>query len=1205
MTLRSPLALSAALAGLLASCAGGEPDAVSTAPSSSRRTSAYYDAYQEAPAVAQVTAAPAKGTVASVDAKRGTPRFLWASQGELPPASVVASNKARGGSPAAAAALWHLEQHAAAYGLSPEALGSVEVALVHDTGRGAITVRLRQRVGGVEVYRTQMGVLLNRDYSLIALTGDLHPAARSTKTAPGPFRLTEADAIRSAIADVTGDGPDFLAPAGLRGGYLFYGGSGLSRPARAKKILFALPDRLVPAYLADTSVKEASGTHGFLHVFAADDGRLLYRQSIDDDAAFQYRVWADTAGAHKPADGPIADSTPHPTGNPDGYTPGYTTPSLISIDGFNHPPGGGPGDPWLPDSATVTTGNNVDAYADINDPDGFTPGDLRATTTGTRTFDRTYNTAQAPNSSPDQIMASVAHLFYVNNWLHDFYYDSGFNEVAGNAQSNNFGRGGVGGDPIHAEAQDASGTDNANMQTPPDGVSPTMQMYRFLGNGLHLDGTIDNLIVAHEWGHYLHHRLVECGGSSCGAMSEGWGDFVALSMAISEGDDLNRVYPMSAYATQTIYENAAYFGIRRYPYSNDHQKSPLTFRYVRNGVTLPPGIPVNTLFAGNPNWESHNAGEIWCAILFEGLGDLIGQSRGPTPRYSFDQAKRRMADYIVAGMIAAPVEPNFVEQRDAILGAAAAADPQDFILLATAFARRGFGSGAIAPPAGSADGSPVTENYQVTGVMTFDGITIDDSAHSCDDDGILDVGEVGRVTVRIKNTGAAALTNTRVKVTSQTTGVQTPDGDTAMFAATQPFQTATATVNIRLDESGSVPNKIRLQLQLTDSTAALASVTATAEATVNRDVHDDSSRTDDVESPRPVWTSPGTAWERKVSTQGGSTVWFIPDIAVPADETLVSPPIRVAATGNFTLSWRQRFSFEFSGGLNFDGGVVEVSTDDGVTWNDISMFGNPGYNGMLAGGGLNPLQGRNAYVQTSSGYPAFSSATANLGTSLAGRTIRVRFRLGTDLNTGADGWELDDITVAGTDNTPFPTTSTDAGTCLVGQRPIANAGTDLTVFSGQLVTLDGTLSSDPENTALTYQWSQATGVVVQLQDARTAHASFTAPTVTQIRTLEFRLIVTDTDNRVSLPDSVRVTIMPGQPDAGMPDAGVDAGVDAGPPDGPGPDAAGPDAAGPDAGEPLPPEDDGCCSTSNRNAPSSVLLALGLAAALGRRRRRRE
>ena len=48
--------------------------------------------------------------------------------------------------------------------------------------------------------------------------------------------------------------------------------------------------------------------------------------------------------------------------------------------------------------------------------------------------------------------------------------------------------------------------------------------------GSQYDGTQDNTIIAHEWGHYWHHRLVQCGGQQCGGMSEGWGDFVAISM---------------------------------------------------------------------------------------------------------------------------------------------------------------------------------------------------------------------------------------------------------------------------------------------------------------------------------------------------------------------------------------------------------------------------------------------------------------------------------------------------------------------------------------------------------------------------------------------------------------------------------------------------------------------------------------------------
>src|SRR3546814_7989277 len=63
----------------------------------------------------------------------------------------------------------------------------------------------------------------------------------------------------------------------------------------------------------------------------------------------------------------------------------------------------------------------------------------------------------------------------------DWWYDHGFDEQAGNAQTSNYGRGGVEGDAISAQGQDSSGRNNANMATPADGGSPTMQMYLFDG----------------------------------------------------------------------------------------------------------------------------------------------------------------------------------------------------------------------------------------------------------------------------------------------------------------------------------------------------------------------------------------------------------------------------------------------------------------------------------------------------------------------------------------------------------------------------------------------------------------------------------------------------------------------------------------------------------------------------------------------------
>ena len=63
-------------------------------------------------------------------------------------------------------------------------------------------------------------------------------------------------------------------------------------------------------------------------------------------------------------------------------------------------------------------------------------------------------------------------LFYTCNEIHDLFYRYGFNEISGNFQEHNQGRGGLGGDAVVAMAQDGSGMNNANFATPPDGSRP-------------------------------------------------------------------------------------------------------------------------------------------------------------------------------------------------------------------------------------------------------------------------------------------------------------------------------------------------------------------------------------------------------------------------------------------------------------------------------------------------------------------------------------------------------------------------------------------------------------------------------------------------------------------------------------------------------------------------------------------------------------
>jgi len=75
--------------------------------------------------------------------------------------------------------------------------------------------------------------------------------------------------------------------------------------------------------------------------------------------------------------------------------------------------------------------------------------------------------------------------------------------------------------------------------------------------------------------------------------------------------------------------------------------------------------------------------------------------------------------------------------------------------------------------------------------------------------------------------------------------------------------------------------------------------------------------------------------------------------------------------------------------------------------------------------------------------------------------------------------------------------------------PNAIAGSNQTVGSGTQVTLNGGGSNDPDGDTLTYRWTQTMGPSVNLNNADTSSASFTAPTVTSDTLLRFSLAVSD------------------------------------------------------------------------------------------------
>src|SRR5262249_31289578 len=102
-----------------------------------------------------------------------------------------------------------------------------------------------------------------------------------------------------------------------------------------------------------------------------------------------------------------------------------------------------------------------------------------------------------------------------------------------------------------------------------------------------------------------------------------------------------------------------------------------------------------------------------------------------------------------------------------------------------------------------------------------------------------------------------------------------------------------------------------------------------------------------------------------------------------------------------------------------DGGVIELSTDDGATWTDIGTRATAnGYNGTIVASS-NPLHTRRGFTATNTGYPAYVNTTVNLGTTYRGRTIKIRFRGGADFAVTKAAGDIDDIAFTGLAVPPF------------------------------------------------------------------------------------------------------------------------------------------------------------------------------------------
>src|SRR5437868_5638852 len=113
------------------------------------------------------------------------------------------------------------------------------------------------------------------------------------------------------------------------------------------------------------------------------------------------------------------------------------------------------------------------------------------------------------------------------------------------------------------------------------------------------------------------------------------------------------------------------------------------------------------------------------------------------------------------------------------------------------------------------------------------------------------------------------------------------------------------------------------------------------------------------------------------------------------------------------LIFRQTFNLEASSedpNLGFDGGVLELSTDDGNTFQDIlaagGSFAMGGYNRIISADRGSPIAGRQAWSRNSGGL-----ITTVVNIPWFGAQGRLRWRMASDTSGSGEGWRVDTVNI--------------------------------------------------------------------------------------------------------------------------------------------------------------------------------------------------
>ena len=616
-------------------------------------------------------------------------------------------------------------------------------------------IALDQRWQGRQVYPATLMATLTGDGRLAGITGDVVPGLSKAVNATVP-RLNPRDALRKAAAAVGAPYDEnrhrpLGSPKGPEQRQYF---------SRSGAFNADVPIRLIYYPVSRSSVRlawevfagKAGQPYNYQVFVDARNGEILKRQNVTRLDVPQWLVYGSLVGTSavhpgydvRPLDSPCP-MTPGPS-TPNGAQAAQASASLIQTKGdpIASPSG------WLyePDYTSSDTypllrplsisGNNVRVAADVNGNEDFiddpiAPDWVDMGGVQTRQYGFPADLSSAPGTSGNR-KAGAVNAFFWANWYHDRLFVLGFDEGAGNFQKRNYGSVGLGDDPMVVLVQHPLTLNNSGIIPFPDGMVPLLVASTFTGPEPDRDAALDQQIFLHELTHGLTTRIAGgpnvvglSGSMQAQALGEGFGDWYALTLLSSPGQNPSRPCGMAGWSGYHLYkdvplaaglppftfafEDNFYYGLRRYPYSTDRAKSPLTLADIDPGQYNDDGVPQSPLWVQLNNYvianagtalpvdEIHFVGEIWALALWNVRARLIGT-------LGWDYGNEMALQLVTDSLFFLPESPTFIDARDALLMADRARTGGAYVCaIWYGFAERGLGYGAVTPGNGTTAGT--------------------------------------------------------------------------------------------------------------------------------------------------------------------------------------------------------------------------------------------------------------------------------------------------------------------------------------------------------------------------------------------------------------------------------------------------------------------------------------------------------------------